>query len=291
MLSTSTGATFWFKFMSNSDFTVLMSVYSGDDARLFSRALDSIYCNSRLPNAVVLVIDGPVPPSIQDVVDKFRDHEGMFILALPANLGLAGALNAGLVHVNTTWVVRADADDFNYASRFEVLCAAMSMDVDLLGSGIREVERDGQAICERRLPLNHAEIVKFMERRNPFNHMSVAFRTELARECGGYPRLHLREDYGLWIRMHSRGARMKNLQIVLVDATTGLQMYERRGGWRYAKGEWALQALLVNEGIKSPLRAVCDLILRTSVFLAPRSLRRVVYERLLRDSVATPEPR
>jgi glycosyltransferase involved in cell wall biosynthesis len=272
--------------MTHVDFTVLMAVYGGDDAYCFSKALNSVFSNSRLPNAVVLVVDGPVPLSIQQVIAQHRHCPGMLIVQQPSNRGLAEALNAGLAHIRTEWVVRADADDFNHPNRFETLCTAMDDSVDLLGSSIREVERDGQVICERRLPLHHNDLAKFMRRRNPFNHMSVAFRTELARQCGGYPVLHLREDYALWIRMYARGARMRNLPQNLVDATTGREMYERRGGWRYAKGEWTLQALLVTERVKSPVQAAIDLLLRSVIFLAPRSLRRVIYENLLRHRPA-----
>jgi len=264
------------------DFTVLMAVYGGDDANFFSKALNSVFANSRLPSAVVLVVDGPVPPSIQCVIEQHHQRPGMFVVHLTQNLGLAAALNAGLAYVTTEWVVRADSDDFNHTNRFEILCAAMSDNVDILGSSIREVERNGELICERRMPLQHEDITKFMRRRNPFNHMSVAYRLNLVRHCGGYPLVHLREDYALWIRMSSLGARMLNLPHTLVDATTGRDMYERRGGLRYAIGEWGLQSLLVQEGVKSPFLAAVDFILRSSIFLAPRRLRRAVYENFLR---------
>lgn len=272
--------------MKDTDFTVLMAVYGRDDPDLFYKSLRSVFANSLTPNAVVLVVDGPVPESIHRIINTYRSNPCMLVIHLPTNGGLAKALNIGLTHIKTEWVVRADADDLNHRHRFEILCKAMSDDVDLIGSSISEVEHDGIIICERRLPLNHDEIIKFMRRRNPFNHMTVAFRVDLARRCGGYPLLHLREDYALWIRMCALGARMRNLPQILVEATTGREMYERRGGWRYAKGEWALQRLLVNEGMKSPALAVIDLILRASIFLAPKSLRRMFYEKLLRHRKA-----
>jgi glycosyltransferase involved in cell wall biosynthesis len=227
--------------MNRSDFTILMAVYKGDCALLLERALSSVFSNNLLPNAMVLVVDGPVSTEIQQVIDRYSVKPGVLVLALPVNKGLAFALNAGLALVETEWVVRADADDLNRPTRFETLHDAMEDSVDLIGSSIHEIERDGQLIAERRLPLNHDEIAKFMLRRNPFNHMSVAFRSSLARQCGGYPYLHLREDYGLWIRMHARGARMRNLPQVLVDATTGRDMYARRGGWATQKRNGAFR--------------------------------------------------
>lgn len=269
--------------MPHAEFTVLMAVYGGDDPDCFSKALNSVFSNSLLPNAVVLVVDGPVPLSIQSVIEQHRDNAGMIIVELPKNKGLAKALNAGLAQVRTEWVVRADADDINHVNRFVSLNHAMDNSVDLLGSSIREVEYSGKVICERQVPLRHDEIVKFMRRRNPFNHMSVAFRTDMARRCGGYPVLHLREDYALWIKMYILGARMRNLPENLVDATTGREMYERRGGWRYALGEWSLQRLLVESQLKRPVQAAIDLHLRALVFMGPRAMRRLIYEKLLRN--------
>lgn len=266
-----------------ADFTVLMAVYARDEPSAFERALKSVFNNGLLPKSVILVVDGPVSSQIRSIIDSYKAEPIFSVVELPENRGLSAALNVGLGYVGTEWVVRADADDINRQNRFELLCAAMDENVDLLGSYIREVEPNGRVIGERRVPISHDEIIRFMQRRNPFNHMSVAFRTQLARECGGYPRLHLREDYALWVRMSARGARMRNLAQVLVDATAGLQMYERRGGWKYTKGEWGLQTLLVNEAGKPRLQAASDLFLRSFVFLAHKKVRGIIYKNLLRS--------
>lgn len=53
-------------------FSVAISVYEKDNAEWFDRALESIIINQTVkPSEVVLVVDGPVPKSIQAVIDKY----------------------------------------------------------------------------------------------------------------------------------------------------------------------------------------------------------------------------
>lgn len=53
-------------------FSVAMSVYKNDNPEWFDKALESIIINQTIrPDEVVLVIDGPVPVGIQQVIDKY----------------------------------------------------------------------------------------------------------------------------------------------------------------------------------------------------------------------------
>ena len=49
-----------------------MCVYGGDNAEWFDTALDSILVHQTVkPSEVVLVVDGPIPQTIQTVIDKY----------------------------------------------------------------------------------------------------------------------------------------------------------------------------------------------------------------------------
>lgn len=53
-------------------FSVAMCVYGGDNAEWFDTALDSILVQQTVkPSEVVLVVDGPIPQTIQTVIDKY----------------------------------------------------------------------------------------------------------------------------------------------------------------------------------------------------------------------------
>lgn len=270
-------------------FAVLMAVYHRDDPRILEVAIDSVFMNSLSPNQFILVADGPLSNELESmlVAVQTRYFGRIEMLRLPVNRGLAQALNAGLEHITYQWVVRADADDLNLPHRFATL-ATMIKDqpsLKLMSSAILEVTADGKAIAARMLPISDGAIRSFSKRRNPFNHMAVAYHRETVLTCGGYPDVYLKEDYALWCRMLASGILVANSPEVLVHATAGRDMYQRRGGWRYAKAEWALQAIMVTCGLKSWPRACLDGLARAVVFLAPASLRGVIYENMLRIKV------
>lgn len=52
-------------------FSVAMCVYGGDNAEWFDTALKSVINQTIPPDEIVLVVDGPIPNSIQDVIAKY----------------------------------------------------------------------------------------------------------------------------------------------------------------------------------------------------------------------------
>lgn len=268
-------------------FTVLMAVYAKDDIFLFEKAVKSVFKNDLQPDAFVLVVDGPVPDLLFNSIASFKDKHGIEVLHLNENSGLAKALNAGLELVRTEWIVRADADDLNIENRFSLQADFLNkkQNIDIFGGAIQEVDRSGKFLAVRRTVETHEQIIKFAAQRNPFNHMTVAFKTKFARLCGGYPDIHLKEDYALWASIFACGAKAANMPETLVRATTGRDMYRRRGGIRYALAEIALQKHLVNVGLKSKHMAILHGLTRSTIFLMPSSIRGWIYKKILRKVV------
>ena len=113
--------------------------------------------------------------------------------------------------------------------------------------------------------------------------MSVGFRTKVIIDAGCYPEIHLKEDYALWATLLAKGIKVYNLDETLVDATTGKDMYRRRGGLKYALAEIDMQRHLVRVGLKSYFFAVIDGSLRALIFLMPSVIRKLIYLKLLRS--------
>ena len=270
-------------------FAVLMAVCGEDDPKLFTKALASVFDNDLRPDQMVLVVDGPIQGVLDHQVMTAESNYAVEIIRLTKNEGLATALNAGLAHIKTAWIVRADADDYNLPQRFTRLAELVRSDpkLDLAGSAVLELERDGTPVALREMPLQHDNILRFMKQRNPFNHMTIACRRALVECCSGYPDIHLREDYALWAKMVKAGARCANLPEVLVHATAGKDLYRRRGGLRYVLAERDIQNLMVQLGLKSQLRGLIDGVARSSVFIAPVFLRKLIYEMVLRRPPVT----
>ena len=79
-----------------STIAVLMSVYRGTDPVELTVALDSLDAQTRPADDVLVVMDGPVPQRVADVVASYVDtHEHARVLKLEENVGLGRACNAG----------------------------------------------------------------------------------------------------------------------------------------------------------------------------------------------------
>ena len=62
--------------MDKKSFSVCMSVYHGDNATFFKEAVDSLFTQTRQPDEIVLVVDGPVGDDIDQVISVFeRQHD------------------------------------------------------------------------------------------------------------------------------------------------------------------------------------------------------------------------
>ncbi len=56
----------------NQKFSVSMCVYGGDDPAFFDDAVGSIVNQTVQPSEIVLTVDGPIPQTIESVIEKYR---------------------------------------------------------------------------------------------------------------------------------------------------------------------------------------------------------------------------
>ena len=269
-------------------FTVLMAIYGGDDPYKFEEAVNSVFRNTLKPDKFMLVVDGPLTDTLECSVGRVVDVNGdcVDVVRIKQNVGLAGALNFGIERIVTSWIVRADSDDINLPNRFFEIAKALQEDPELalVGSAILEFDEHNYPMLIRHVPLSYDEIKQYAVRRNPFNHMSVAFKKDVVMGVGGYPNLHLREDYGLWCLLIQKKIKMANLNSILVHVSAGAGMYRRRGGVRYALEEFKLQKFLIECDMKSISEGFIDGSARAAIFMMPASLRGWFYRKKLRST-------
>lgn len=268
--------------MKNTNFSVLMSFYLNDKPELLRKALDSIFQNSIVPSEIILIQDGPVGAELTAVISSYSSKDILKITVLKENVGLARALNIGLGLISNPYTFRADADDYNMPDRFIKQLKFLEDGVALVGSSILEVDAHGKNIAIRTAPANEIEIKKLIGRRNPFNHMSVAFKTDVVIAVGGYPNIYLKEDYALWAKIVARGYKVANLDDILVRATAGRDMYRRRGGILYVQSEIEMQRFLMQQNLQNFQWALIYGFSRSLVFLLPSKVRGYIYENFLR---------
>jgi glycosyltransferase involved in cell wall biosynthesis len=266
------------------DFTVLMPIHQREDIfLLFDKSIKSVYENTLKPKKVIILIDGKISLDLKTKIFFYKRKFGFQVIQSKNNIGLTKILNIGINKTCTKWIIRADADDYNLPQRFAKLMILKNQKFDLIGSQVYEVDFNSGDILKRQVPLNDNKIKFFLKFRNPFNHMSVAFKTEFVKKCGGYPDLYMKEDYALWATMISKGAVVKNIKDFLIKANTGYQMYKRRTGIKHVISEIKLQQHMIKNNINGILSSIFIGLFRIIFCLTPYTFKKLFYKFFLRE--------
>lgn len=238
--------------MDRQKFSVAMCVYGGDDPRWFAQAVDSILNQTAKPDEVVLVVDGPVPETLDAIIRGYGQDPVFRVVRLAENQGHGNARRASLANCTNELVALMDADDLSVPDRFEKQLAmfAARPDADIVGGMIDEfVESPEQVVGARHVPCTDEEIKVYLKDRCPMNQVTVMFKKSSVDAVGGYVDWYNDEDYYLWVRMYLAGMKFANTPDILVHVRVGADMYRRRGGWRYFKSEAKLQKYMWKNGV------------------------------------------
>ena len=239
---------------------------------------------TRRPDEVVLVQDGPVPDALGVTIAALVEASPVPVrhLVLPVNVGLAEALTAGLDACTHDVVARMDADDVAVPERFAAQLAVIEEGFDLVGAGLLEFVDDEQVTVGRRTPpIGEAVIQRYARFHDPFNHPTVVYRRSAVRRAGGYRAVGLMEDYWLFARMLQAGAKVANLPEPLVKYRVGAGAYARRGGLAQLRAELQLQRLLRGLGFTTSRQYLRNVLVRGGYRLLPEAVRRTSYRRIL----------
>ncbi|QQU41257.1 glycosyltransferase [Morganella morganii] len=266
-------------------FSVVLSVYHKEKPDFLEKSLISIIENTKRPTEIIIIKDGPLTSVLNNVIKKWISKYPYIIksVSLATNQGLGNALNEGLKHCSNEWIFRMDTDDICLPDRFEKQIAYIQENphVSLVGGNTEEFSEDMMiSNGQRNVASEHNDIVKLAKKRNPFNHMSVAFKKSAVLAVGGYQHHLYMEDYNLWLRMIAAGYKTHNLQDILVNVRAGSSMVSRRRGLTYIKSEFQLAKLKIKSKIDSPLSATIIFFMRSIPRILPTSLLNVIYKKL-----------
>jgi GT2 family glycosyltransferase len=266
-------------------FSLLLSVWGGDDPGFLREAfVSSVHDQTRRPDQVVLVQDGPVPDPLAATIRELVAGSPVPVdhVVLESNVGLGPALDRGLAACEHEIVARMDADDVSLPERFARQVPVVEQGADIVGSGLLEFDRSPQDVVGRRTPpTDPREIRRTIRFRDPFNHPTVVYRRSAVQAAGGYTDMALMEDYLLFARMVDAGARPANLAEPLVCYRVGAGAYARRGGRRLLRSELAVQRRFLQLGITTRAEFVRNVVVRGGYRLVPERLRRVAYRALI----------
>lgn len=268
-------------------FSVLLPTYANDDAEELGTAIESVLDQTRKPDEVLIVKDGPVPVGIEETIRSYEADERSRVWSVQhsENRGLGIALRTGVETVNYDYVARMDADDISVPTRFETQLTYLTEHpgTDIVGGYIAEFDADpANPIARREVPTSHSEIRRLARFRSPMNHGTVLFDRAAVLGAGNYRPVAPMEDYDLWVRMLLNGATFANIPEVLVNVRAGSELYERRGGWAYAREEARIQYEFYRRGFTSLPVCLFNSVIRVGLRVVPTSVRRKVYERFAR---------
>lgn len=268
------------------EYSVLMTVYKNDNPKYFEEALQSMINQTKKPNEIVLVKDGPVPKIIQEVIDATNTKFGNIKqVQLKTNVGLGLALNAGIKVCKNELIARMDADDISLPTRCEkqVKEFERNKDLDIIGCPVIEfVDNSSNVVGKRNVPITNEEIYEFAKTRDPFNHPTVMYKKSIIESVGCYGNLRKNQDTDLWLKLLINNANCSNLEEPLLLFRFDKATYKKRKNWLNTK-------LLISIRWKCYKNHFCSLfdflqvaIMQFAIYFMPTSFQEFVYKYLLR---------
>lgn len=267
--------------------SILLSIYHREKPSYLELALNSIIRSSEIISEVVIVKDGLIPKELSDVLNEFKlVYEGTVkVIGYSKNKGLGFALNYGLKHCSNEIVFRVDGDDVSRTDRFSIQYSLLISNphLSIVGGQIEEFDKSPGDIGRlRTVPISSADIKNIIKLRNPFNHMTVAFRKSHVESVGGYMEMPGYEDYFLWFRLLENQGTGMNVKNILVDARIGNNMLGRRRGINMFLREVSFQKSLFQLKFLSQFELFRNLLLRAVPRLFPRFILEFLYHKKLR---------
>lgn len=269
-----------------------MCVYGGDNPLHFDTAMDSIVNQTAQPTEIVLTVDGPIPQTIKDVIEKYRAQLAQSPIAfqvvyLEKNMGHGEARRVCFENCRCELIALMDADDLSVPNRFEKQLAVFAQhpDLSIVGGNIHEfIGTPDNCVGKRIVPETDTDIKDYMKKRCPMNQVTVMFRKADVAEVGGYIDWFCEEDYYLWLRLALAGKQFANVPANLVNVRVGDEMYSRRGGWKYFCSEAKLQGFMLKKGIIGLPRYMINVAQRFVLqVLMPNKLRGLIFQKFARS--------
>lgn len=186
-------------------------------------ALASLFRQSFTDWELVAVDDGSTDGTAK-ILSGAAARDGRVRVLRRGAEGLVAALNAGMEECRAPLVARMDGDDISHPKRLERQTAYMRRhpETAVLGCAVRHFPRRGLQGGMRAYEawqnalLSDGEIRRDLFVESPFAHPSVMFRKDAVVNIGGYRDRGWAEDYDLWLRLASAGARFARLPETLL---------------------------------------------------------------------------
>lgn len=155
----------------------------------------------------LVLVDNCSTDDSMGVVKKINDSR-IRLVALEKNYGRTPALNIGLNNARGVYVAILDADDLSTPDRLQLQVDkfAKSSKLVAVASWYRNIDSAGNLINEVTTPTMHLDVVRKLASNCPLMNSAVMFKTESARQLGGYDEtFRYSQDLALWLGLAAIG--------------------------------------------------------------------------------------
>ena len=270
------------------EFSVLITVYEKEKPYNLRKSLLSSYRQTIRPTEIVLVCDGELTQELYDEIEQIKSEIPILkVYQLSSNVGSGPASCFGVKKCNTDLIARMDSDDYSEETRFEKQIKAFEENPNLIMVGTNILEKNTEFTAFKTVPEKTEEIREYSKFRNPFNNPSSMMKKEYILKVGNYRKFRYLEDYDLTMRLiHDNPTKeFLNIQEPLVVMQTDDSSYLRRGGLLYIKTEFFLQVDFFRRGYITKLELFRNIFVRNIVRVMPNSIRKIIYQKKMRESV------
>lgn len=195
--------------------SVILPVYNADI--FLKESIESILAQTYKRIQLIIIDDGSTDNS-WSIITHYQNKYPRLITSihLKKNINEGGnaSANIGIQRAKGTYIARMDADDIAEPTRLEkqVRYLAQHPDVFMVGSSALVIDKDGNAIGEKIMPGNHAEIYNQYMLIHPIIHPTVVFRNNvLNRKCFYLCGYSANNDYYTFFDLISQGYKFANL--------------------------------------------------------------------------------
>lgn len=198
--------------------SVIMSTYNESECELKS-AIESVLHQSYKNFEFIIVIDNPENQMLIDIIEQYCVMDKrILVLKNECNMGLVQSLNRAILVAKGEYIARMDADDISIHNRFEKELEFMEKhSLDMVCALKKDIDENGVLLREYKSPqLLPEDVSRVLPLGTFVVHSSVMFKRELIDKTGFYRNVKTIEDYDLWLRFLSKGARIGLLNESLI---------------------------------------------------------------------------
>lgn len=260
---------------------VIMSLYKSDILSYVKPATESILIQSYSDFDFFIQYDGFVQKDVDDYLSNIKD-ERIHINRREENKGLAYSLNELLgiiMSQNYEYIARMDADDISLPERFEKQVAFMEThpETECLGTWAIEIKSDGSEYYRKQMPETHEGCWEQFMIRDCMIHPTVMFRRSYIEKAGNYSLdTYFGEDTMMWCQGFYYGCKFANLPEYLFKFRLNDDFFNRRRGWKHAKGILTLR-WRVNKMLQYPFKSYLYAIAYAGAKMMPTRVLNLIY--------------